>query len=88
MATMTLGVKAYADTFGLGESTVRKYIKNGKIDAFQILQFPCYEGDHRRTKPEKLWRRGPLCLNDFNRLKLHENIQKHSGALSVVLMDA
>ena len=33
MGTMTLGVKAYADTFGLGESTVRKYIKNGKLDA-------------------------------------------------------
>ena len=33
MASMTLGVKAYADTFGLGESTVRKYIRNGKLDA-------------------------------------------------------
>lgn len=33
MGTMKLGVKAYADRFGLGESTVRKYIKNGKLDA-------------------------------------------------------
>lgn len=37
MASMTLGVKAYADTFGLGESTVRKYIRNGKLDASKDL---------------------------------------------------
>lgn len=33
--TMTLGVKAYAETFGLGVSTVRKYIRNGKLDAIK-----------------------------------------------------
>lgn len=29
----SLGVRAYADAFGLGISTVRKYIREGKLDA-------------------------------------------------------
>lgn len=47
--TMTLGVKEYAGMFGLGVSTVRKYIRNGKLDASKNEQgqwsIVCEAGD-------------------------------------------
>jgi len=36
--TIQLGVEAYADTFGLGISTVRRYIRNHKVRVEQNEQ--------------------------------------------------